>query len=242
MTNNAEEYLTTTQVAERWGCTVDNVYAAVRRGHLEPVARNKFKITDVDAARSNMHSGRMVAHEMKKALTGNENGKSTPPKQKPKAKTQQKPATSKPSKPTSKDQSSPAATVQPTPMMDARLRLEVAKAERAELDAAERKGELVNAQAMQFEIMSMCRLIMAKLETLPQRIGPPLLAMTTPAEAMQYVHDEIRIIQDELAAMAERASGVEHADLDKWIRDEVTDSVNHLEKMIIERYDNQAAA
>ena len=91
---------------------------------------------------------------------------------------------------------------------DARKRLDAARADLAELDLAERKGELIPAQEVADEIMVMVSNMKARLVAIPSKTAP-LISPEAPARTEKIIREQIYEALEELSRVKVSASGTD---------------------------------
>jgi hypothetical protein len=88
-----------------------------------------------------------------------------------------------------------------------RARREAAQADLAELELAERRGELVSAQAVEQALATKILSVRESLDTLADRITPLLAAETDPVKVYALLRTEIRQVLEQLASASRAGSG-----------------------------------
>lgn len=83
--------------------------------------------------------------------------------------------------------------------MDAKTRSELARAELFELELAQKRGDLVNAEAIRRATFEKARIARDALMGLPARLAPQLAAETDPAKIHDLITVEVRRICEELS-------------------------------------------
>lgn len=92
-----------------------------------------------------------------------------------------------------------AAPLVPEKFGDIRDRLEKAKAEMAEIDLAERKGELVQAADVRAIVMGAATTLRGRLESWPDQIAPQLAAISEEGQVRSLLAGEIEQVLSELS-------------------------------------------
>lgn len=82
----------------------------------------------------------------------------------------------------------------------ARTRTETARAELFEIEIAEKRGTLVQAEGVKKAAFEKARIVRSALEGLPDRLAPVLAAESDPARCHQLLMAEIKRVLRELAA------------------------------------------
>lgn len=94
-------------------------------------------------------------------------------------------------------------SITPSSLDDARTRREAAMAELAELDLAERRGELVTVADYQTELAAICTRIRSRLVALPGKWAPRLAAVSSTAEAQGQLEAGMYDVLTELRGLGD---------------------------------------
>ena len=94
-------------------------------------------------------------------------------------------------------------------LVDVRARREKAMAELAELELAEKRGELVSAQAIERALATKILSVRESLDTLADRITPLLAAETDPAKVYALLRTEIRQVLAQLSSESRGPAAVQ---------------------------------
>ncbi|MFM1991328.1 MAG: hypothetical protein RJA99_4285 [Pseudomonadota bacterium] len=97
----------------------------------------------------------------------------------------------------------------PPDLHDARRRREQALAELAELELAEKRGELVPVADVQKALVSKVLGVRDSLDTLADRLSPLLAAESDPAKVYAMLRSEIRQVLAQLSTQSRAPSGVQ---------------------------------
>ena len=89
---------------------------------------------------------------------------------------------------------------EPASLLESRARREAALAELAELELAEKRGELVSAAAIEKSLSTKIMSVRESLDTLADRITPLLAAETNPDKVYALLRSEIRQVLSQLSS------------------------------------------
>lgn len=88
--------------------------------------------------------------------------------------------------------------VKPADFEEARARKEAANAELAELDLAERRGQLVTREGARKAMASLCERVRARLVTLPPKVAPLVVGCDTVPQAQRELERAVEEVLAEL--------------------------------------------
>lgn len=91
--------------------------------------------------------------------------------------------------------------------VDADARLAHAKAEMAEIDLAERRGEMLRKDDITATVVDIVTTLRARLESLPAQLGPQVAAVSDEALCTAMIADHVEAALAELSHQAGRVGG-----------------------------------
>jgi len=186
--------MTITAYAQRRGIARNNVYAALNDGRLPPSVRHGKKI-DADAADA-AWAANTDTSKPRNSVTGN-----------PKMCRRRQPKPDLPA--TTDDTASENGDSESAPgvgqtLNAARIRTELAKAARSELELRRLQGEVVDAETVRKSAFHTHRVIRDLLMALPARVSAELAGLTDDAECYAVLEREIRKVCEQIAEAVEK--------------------------------------